>query len=266
MHDGTDDTADDERPGQNRDFVTSLAKGLAVIQAFGPGKARMTLSEVATDTGLTRAGARRLLLTLEDLGFVTHSGRNFSLSPKVLELGFAFLASHNFTGVVQHYLESVTAELQESCSLAVLQDDEVVYVARSAADHRLMSISLSVGSRLPATVTSMGRVLLASKTDEELDALLGGKALERYTERTIVDKTVLKDTLRTVRAAGYCIVDQELEPALRSLAVPVTSTRGEVVAALNVSTNAGRVTVEALEQRFLPVLRRCAAAIRPFMA
>jgi IclR family pca regulon transcriptional regulator len=250
---------------QNRDFVTSLAKGLAVIQVFGPGKARMTLSEVALEARLSRAGARRLLLTLEELGFVNRSGRHFELSPRVLELGFAFLASHNFAGVVQHYLESVTAELQESCSLAVLQGEEIVYVARSAAEHRLMSISLSIGSRLPAAATSMGRVLLATLPDAELDAFLNRIELKRYTERTITDQGVLKETLRTVREAGYCVVDQELEPSLRSLAVPVCSGSGAVVAALNASTNAGRITTEDLEQRFLPVLRRCAEAIRPLM-
>jgi IclR family pca regulon transcriptional regulator len=253
------------RTEQNRDFVSSLAKGLAVICAFGPDKARMTLSEVALETDLSRAGARRLLLTLEELGFVHRNGRYFELSPKVLQLGFAFLASHNFGGVVQHYLEAVTRELQESCSLAVLDGQDVVYVARSAAEHRLMSISLAIGSRLPAALTSMGRILLAALPDAEQDALLAKITLERHTERTIADKAALKETLRSIREHGYCIVDQELEPSLRSIAVPVLSERGEVVAALNVSTNAGRVPMEELIQRFLPVLRRCAESIRPFM-
>ncbi len=259
------ETKQPKTPEQDRDFVTSLAKGLAVIQAFGPGNARMTLSEVAAETDLSRAGARRLLLTLEALGFVKRSGRYFELSPKVLDLGFAFLASHNFSGVVQHHLEAVTRELQESCSLAVLQDQDVVYVARSAAEHRLMSIQLSVGSRLPACVTSMGRVLLAALPDDQLDEFLAKVEIPRYTERTITNKGVLKETLRAVREAGYCILDQELEPSLRSLAVPVQSANGTVVAALNVSTNAGRISIDDLEQRFLPVLQKCAAAIRPFM-
>lgn len=250
---------------QNRDFVTSLAKGLAVIQAFGPGKAHMTLSEVALETGLSRAGARRLLLTLEELGFVHRTGRQFELSPKVLQLGFSFLASHNFGGVVQHYLEEVTRELQESCSLAVLDGQEVVYVARSAAEHRLMSISLAIGSRLPAAVTSMGRVLLAALDDAERDAIIEATSLERHTDRTITDKDALREELRRIREAGYCILDQELEPSLRSIAVPVRSERGDVVAAINVSTNAGRISVDELIERFLPVLQRCAEAIRPFM-
>ncbi|MEX0730088.1 MAG: IclR family transcriptional regulator C-terminal domain-containing protein [Aquisalimonadaceae bacterium] len=262
----SDTDTDSAAAEQNRDFVTSLAKGLAVIQAFGPSKARMTLTEVAAETELSRAGARRLLLTLENLGFVVRGGRYFELSPKVLELGFAFLASHNFAGVVQRHLESVTEELQEACSLAVLQNDDIVYVSRSDASHRLMSISLSVGSRLPAAFTSMGRVLLAAMPDAELDAFLDKADLRRYTERTTTDKATLKEILHTVRATGYCIVDQELEPALRSLAVPVLSAGGSVVAALNVSTNAGRVPIIELEQRYLPVLKRCADAIRPFMA
>lgn len=253
------------RPEQNRDFVTSLAKGLAVIQAFGPQAPRMTLSEVALATDLSRAGARRLLLTLEELGFVARNGRSFELTPKILQLGFAFLASHNFGGVVQHYLEAVTRELQESCSLAVLDGQDIVYVARSAAEHRLMSISLSIGSRLPAALTSMGRVLLAALPEDEQQAALDALTLERHTERTVVDKTLLKAILTSTREQGYCIVDQELEPSLRSIAVPVWSERGDVVAALNVSTNSGRVSIDQLIDRFLPVLRQCAQAIRPFM-
>lgn len=257
------------RPGprkeQNRDFVNSLAKGLAVICAFSPEKPRMTLSEVAQETDLSRAGARRLLLTLEELGFVHRDERQFELSPKVLQLGFSFLASHNFGGVVQHYLEAVTRELQESCSLAVLDGTEVVYVARSAAEHRLMSISLAIGSRLPAASTSMGRVLLAALSQENQDALLAQVELVQHTERTITDKAKLKKTLHAIHQQGYCILDEELEPSLRSIAVPVRSAQGEVVAAVNVSTNAGRVPLEQLTQQFLPVLQRCAEAISPFM-
>src|SRR5699024_7507603 len=144
-----------EAKQQNRDFVTSLAKGLAVIQAFGPDTPRMTLSEVAARTGMSRATARRLLLTLETLGFVRSTARNFELSPQVLDLGYSFLSAHNFTGVIQSLIEAVTRELQESCSVGMLNGEDVVYVARSSAEHRLMSISLSIGSRLPAVTTSM---------------------------------------------------------------------------------------------------------------
>lgn len=250
---------------QNRDFVTSLAKGLAVIQAFGEQTPRMTLSEVAERTGLTRAGARRLLLTLQALGFVQSNGRFFELSPKVLSLGYSFLAAHNFTGVIQGLLEGVTRELNESCSVAMLDGTDVVYVARSAAEHRLMSIGLSVGSRLPALATSMGRAIIAYMPEDERESLLAGAELSAYTERTVTDTDTLRDILARTYKQGYCVVDQELEHSLRSLAVPVCSDTGKVVAAVNVSTNAGRVSKRELLDTFLPVLRRCAEDIRPYI-
>lgn len=254
-----------ESKTQNRDFVTSLAKGLAVIQAFGEDTPRMTLSEVAASTGLTRAGARRLLLTLQDLGFVESTGRYFELSPRVLSLGYSFLAAHNFTNVIQGKLEEVTRKLNESSSVGMLDGQEVVYVARSAADHRLMSIGLSVGSRLPALATSMGRVIVAYLPEEEQEALLESVQLQAYTDRTVTDRDALRSILRRVRKQGYCVVDQELEHSLRSLAVPVYGATGRVVAAVNVSTNAGRVRKRELLTTFLRVLRRCAEDIRPYI-
>ncbi len=250
-----------DKPQQNRDFVTSLAKGLSVIQAFGPQTPRMTLSEVAAQTQLSRAAARRLLLTLQELGFVRSTGRYFELSPRVLGLGYSFLSAHNFTGVIQSLIEGVTRELQESCSVGMLEGDDVVYVARSPAEHRLMSISLSVGSRLPATTTSMGRVLLAHLDAAQLDAFFDTAEIAPSTPRTITDKNALRDVLGDVRQAGYCVLDQELEPALRSLAVPVRTPAGKVVAAVNISTNAGRVPRQTLMKEFLPVLWRCAESI-----
>lgn len=254
-----------EEKQQDRDFVTSLAKGLAVIQAFGPQTPRMTLSEVAAQTGMSRATARRLLLTLEKLGFVYSRGRDFELSPQILDLGYSFLSSHNFTGVIQTLIEGVTRELQESCSVGMLNGEAVVYVARSAAEHRLLSISLSIGSRLPAVTTSMGRVLLAHMEPAAFDAFLRDVEIAPSTPRTITDKAELRRVLDAVRRDGYCIVDQELEPALRSLAVPVRNVAGEVVAAVNVSTNAGRVPRQRLMDNFLPVLRRCAESIGPYI-
>jgi len=254
-----------ETKPQNRDFVTSLAKGLSVIQAFGADTPRMTLSEVAAKTGLTRAGARRLLLTLHELGFVQNNGRYFELAPRVLSLGYSFLAAHNFTNVIQSFLEEVTRQLHESCSVGMLDGEDIVYVARSAADHRLMSIGLSVGSRLPALATSMGRVIVAHMPDEDVEALLGRVSLRPYTDRTVTDADALRGILQRVRKQGYCVVDQELEHSLRSLAVPVYSATGKVVAAVNVSTNAGRVRKRELLTTFLKVLRRCAEDIRPYI-
>src|SRR5699024_4566468 len=225
----------------------------------------MTLSEVAAQTGMSRATARRLLLTLETLGFVQSSGRNFELSPHILDLGYSFLSAHNFTGVIQNLIEGVTRELQESCSVGMLNGKDVVYVARSPADHRLMSISLSIGSRLPAATTSMGRVLLAYMDAAACDAFLDDVEIEPFTPRTITDKHELRKVLNDVRRNGYCVLDQELEPSLRSLAVPVRNPAGQVVAAVNVSTNAGRVPRERLLKTFLPVLQRCAESIGPYI-
>lgn len=250
---------------QDRDFVASLAKGLSVIQAFGQDTPRMTLSEVAVQTGLSRATARRLLLTLQQLGFVHSNGRNFELSPQVLDLGYAFLSAHNFTGVIQAQIERVTQELGESCSVGMLNGNDVIYVARSAAEHRLLSISLATGSRLPAILTSMGRVLLAQLSVDEQAAFLDRVEIQPVTARAVTGKQELLAVLAGVNRDDYCILDQELEPALRSLAVPVRNRDGRVVAAVNVSTNAGRVPMAKLHDEFLPVLRHCAENIGPFI-
>lgn len=250
---------------QDRDFVTSLAKGLAVIQAFGTESPRMTLSEVAARTDMSRATARRLLLTLEKLSFVQSSGRNFELSPHILDLGYSFLSAHNFTGVIQTLIEGVTRELRESCSVGMLNGEDVVYVARSAAEHRLMSIRLSIGSRLPAVSTSMGRVLLAYMEPVTCNRFLDDVDIKPATPRTVTDKDELRRILHSVREDGYCILDQELEPSLRSLAVPVRNPTGDVVAAINASTNAGRIPRDRLLDTFLPVLQRCATSIGPYI-
>lgn len=250
---------------QNRDFVSSLARGLAVIQAFGEDSPRMTMTEVAIQTSMSRATVRRLLLTLETLGFVQNTNKGFELSPRVLQLGYSFLSAHNFTGVIQSMIENVTGELGESCSVGMLLDNNVVYVARSPAKHQLMSINLSVGSRLPATTTSMGRVLLAHMDKMDCNAFLDKADIYPYTSCTITDKNELRKVLNEVRRDGYCVLDQELEPSLRSLSVPVCNPIGQSVAAVNVSTNAGRVSKQQLLQRFLPVLQRCADSIGPYI-
>ncbi len=167
---------------ESRDFVTALASGLEVIQAFDAEHPRMTLSEVASRTGMNRAKARRFLLTLHALGYVRKEQRYFELAPRVLQLGYAFLSANNYQGVIQQYLEEITAETGESSSLGVLDGHDVTYVARSAAKHRLMAITLSVGTRLPAAYTSMGRILLAQLSDEALDRFFGddyARALHR---------------------------------------------------------------------------------------
>lgn len=223
------------KPG-DRDYVGALASGLEVLQAFDGEHPRMTLSEVATRTDMDRAKARRFLLTLHALGFVKRIGRQFELTPRVLQLGYAYQASNQYRAVIQQYLEDITAELGESSSLAVLDGDDVVYVVRSAARHRLMAITLSVGTRLPAAYTSMGRVLLAQLSKEELTAFLERVRLERFTDSSVTDKDALRNAIDQAREQGYSIVDQELDSGLRSVAVPVFAGNGELLGAINIST------------------------------
>lgn len=248
------------------EFIASLAKGLAILHAFGPTQERRTLADLALDTGISRPSVRRLLITLEELGYVQRRGRYFLLTPKVLDIGFAFLASNQFMGVIESYLEDTAEELRESCLLAVLEGEHAVCVARSSGTYRFMSISLTIGQKLPVLVTAMGRVLLAARPESEWEDFLRTYPAKRYTDCTITDVQSLRDVLRTVRTDRYCIVDQELEASLRTLAVPVLSSDGEVKSALAVSTVAGRVSMDELKDRYLPVLQRSADAMRPFMA
>ncbi|MDV6318174.1 IclR family transcriptional regulator C-terminal domain-containing protein [Chromohalobacter sp. HP20-39] len=254
-------TNDEPLKPDDRDFVTALASGLEVIMAFDQAKPRMTLSEVATKTHMNRAKARRFLLTLHALGYVRKQERYFELSPKTLQLGYAFLSANNYRTVIQQHLEDITHQTGESSSLGVLDGDEVTYVCRSAATHRLMAITLAIGTRLPAVATSMGRVLLARLPDDKLDALLATVTLTQHTERTITDKDELRDCLHQVREQGYCIVDQELDSGLRSLAVPAFDAHGKLLGAINVSTNAARIDMTMLTERFLPLLREKAQQI-----
>jgi IclR family pca regulon transcriptional regulator len=249
------------KPG-DRDYVGALASGLDVLQAFDAEHPRMTLSEVAARTDMDRAKARRFLLTLHALGFVKRTGRQFELTPRVLQLGYAYQASNQYRAVIQQYLEDITDELGESSSLAVLDGDDVVYVVRSAARHRLMAITLSVGTRLPAAYTSMGRVLLAQLQKSELAAFLDRVRLEGFTKLSVTDKEGLRAAIDRAREQGFSIVDQELDSGLRSVAVPVFAGSGELLGAINISTNASRVDMETLMEVYLPRLQEAAEAVR----
>jgi IclR family pca regulon transcriptional regulator len=254
-HDGTGNGV------ASSDFVRSLARGLDVIKAFGPENPQMTLSEVARATGLTRAAARRFLLTLAALGYVRSDGRDFSLRPKVLELGYAYLAGLSLNEVAAPHLEDLVAQTRESSSVAVLDGEEIVYVVR-VPTKRIMAASISVGTRFPAHATSMGRVLL----DDQLEGYLKNACLERITKRTVTDPERLRELLRTVRAQGYAMTDQELEEGLRSAAVPLRDGHGTVVAAMNISTHASRVTMEELRRNLLPQVMSAARLIETDMA
>jgi IclR family pca regulon transcriptional regulator len=241
-------------------YVHSLERGLAVIRCFSAERPRLTLSEVARQTGLSRAAARRSLITLHTLGYVGSDDRQFYLTPRVLTLGYAYLSSLSVAEVAQSHLTDLANDVHESCSASVLDGFDIVYVAR-AATKRIMTISLSVGTRLPAYATSMGRVLLAALSDDRLDAYLDAAALTPLTERTIVDRKRLHAELERTRTRGWCLVDQELEHGVRSIAVPVHDAAGRVVAAVNTSAHATRVPLTTLQRSFLPKLRDCAAAI-----
>ncbi|RAR60407.1 MULTISPECIES: IclR family transcriptional regulator C-terminal domain-containing protein [Halomonadaceae] len=245
----------------DRDFVTALASGMEVILAFDDTTPRMTLSEVASKTGMNRARARRFLLTLHALGYVRKQQRHFELAPKVLNLGYAFLSANNYRSVIQQILEDITTECGESSSLGVLDGEDVTYVARSSSRHRLMAITLSVGTRLPAAHTSMGRVLLAQLPDADLDAFLMQVALEPHTDKSITDKAELKRRILDVRKQGYAIADQELDSGLRSVAVPAFDANDRLLGAINISTNAARIDYDTLIRQYLPLLQEKARQI-----
>jgi IclR family transcriptional regulator, pca regulon regulatory protein len=238
-----------------RHHVRSLGRGLAVLRSFNEEHQRLTLSDVARTTGMTRAAARRFLLTLVDLGYVRVEDHRFELTPQVLELGYAYLSSVPLPRLASRHLEDLSRAVQESASVSVLADGDIVYVARVETS-RIMRIDLDIGTRLPAHVTSMGRVLLAELPAEDLDRHLAPHGLGGGPERE-----VLLRTLAQVAADGYALVDQELEPGLRSIAVPIRMPSGRVEAACNVSTHTNRVSIEELRNRILPRLRDAAAAI-----
>lgn len=235
-------------------FMTSLARGLAVIHAFQERKRHLTIAQISHRTEIPRAAVRRCLHTLMKLGYVTADGRTYSLLPKVLTLGHAYLSSTPLAVTAQPILDRLSEQLHEACSMATLEGDEVLYVARSATPQRLISVDLSVGSRLPAYCTSMGRILLAALDDAALDEYLDRADLQIKTSRTLHTPEALRESIKEIRRQGWVIIDQELEVGLRSLAVPLKDSAGQVLAALNVGTHAGRVSRQELETRFLPVL------------
>jgi len=245
-------------------FVQSLARGLSVITAFGPETPALTLSDVARSTGLTRAGARRFLLTLADLGYVRTDGKLFELTPRVLDLGYAYLSSLSLPGIAEPHLERLVQETGESSSMSVLDGSDIVYVARVPTS-RIMTVAINVGTRFPAYATSMGRVLLAGLADDDLAGYLDRVELARLTEQTVPSVADLRARLEEVRRQGYALVDQELEPGLRSVAVPVRDRQGRVVAAVNVSSHVSRITKDKARRQFLPPLLSCAARIEADM-
>jgi IclR family transcriptional regulator, pca regulon regulatory protein len=248
------------RTAEKRPPLESFARGLAVIQAFGAHQPSPTLSDLSRATGLPRATIRRCVQTLVELGFAQSTGRQFSLNPKILKLGFAYLSSAPLPRLAQRYLDQISDRLNESSSVSVLEGDEVVYVAR-ASTTRIMAVDLSVGSRLPAFCTSMGRVLLAALPQGEVRARMEKVTRQSFTPSTITGIEDLLSQLELVRRQQFAIVDQELEIGLRSIAVPVRAEGARVVGAINVSTHAARVSLEQLRGPVLQILRSAAAEL-----
>jgi IclR family transcriptional regulator, pca regulon regulatory protein len=247
-------------PARNSDFVQSLDRGLAVIRAFGPDRERLSLSEVARATGLTRAAARRFLLTLVKLGYVRNDGREFSLRPRVLELGYAYLSGLALPEVAAPHMEELVARLHESSSISVLDGLQIVYVVR-VPTKRIMTVAISVGTRFPAYATSMGRVLLADLPGDALERYLAEAAFERLTAHTVTKPDTLRSIVREVAAQGYAIVDQELEEGLRAVAAPIRGAADVGTAAINVSAHASRVSMAAMRGQILPALLETARQI-----
>jgi len=242
-----------------QDYVQSFARGLAVIRSFSEDASAQTLADVARATGLPRATVRRLLLTLEQLGYVRSTGSTFELTPRVLDLGYAYLSSLNVQSIAQPYLEAFSEKFGEASSVSVLDDTDVVYVARVPAK-RIMAVSIGLGSRFPAFQTSMGRVLLAELEDDQIVERMQRSNRSRTTPHTVSTPEELLERIAEVRRQGWALVDQELELGVRSLAAPLRDKNG-VVAAMNVSTHAGRTSLDELMQRFLPELLETARSI-----
>ena len=248
------------------DFVTALARGLEVITCFGAGFSRMTLTEVAARTGLSRGTARRFLLTLEKLGYAASDGKLFWLTPKVLALGNAYLASFDLGDAVRGILRRVAERVGDSCSMAVFENGYAAYVARVEAPRAFATtLNLNVGSYLPAYCSSLGRVLLAGLSDADIDSWLARQSLEPVTEKTITDPAELRAAILQVRKQGYAIINGEMELGLRSLAVPVMDRQGRVIAALNTATLTARTSLDQLRRVSLPALREAAVELAQMM-
>ena len=238
----------------NPDFVLSLARGIQVIEAFQGARDGLTVSEIAGRTRLSRAAVRRILITLEILGYAGRNGATFHLTSRILRLGFSFVTSNSLAVMALPILDQLSARIHESCSVSVLEGDQIVYVARSAPK-RVMTIDLGVGSRLPAYCTSMGRVLLGAVEENELEHYLLSTPVDSLTPKTCTDINELQVIIHRARRDGYALVDEELELGLRSIAVPVTSRTGKVLAAMNSGVSASRVSVEQMTGEILPALK-----------
>jgi IclR family pca regulon transcriptional regulator len=256
----TEFVADGPRANNSDEFVQSLARGLSVIKAFDSNKSALTLSEVAAIAQLPRAAARRFLRTLVELDYMHFDGKQFRLLPRVLELGYAYLSSVGLPQVAQRHMEMVSNQVHESCSMAVLDGTDIVCIARVHA-RRIMSMWFNVGTRFPAYVTSMGRVLLGQQPEEWLADYLATASMPALTPRSVTDPKRLRAEIERARTNGYCIVDQELEIGIRTMAVPIHDPSGKVVAAIDLSAHASRGKIEVAKRELLAPLQLAAKAV-----
>jgi IclR family pca regulon transcriptional regulator len=242
------------------DFIEALARGLDVLRGFAPGRPRMTLSEVATAAGLARPTARRILITLEELGYVRGDDAGFTLTPRVLELGMAYVGSQNLWELAEPHLRRLVAHTRESCSIAQLDGSDIVYVARVAVP-KLVALAVTIGTRFPAAQTSLGKVLLAALDPAELDRVLATPSRSGLEARWRPERDELDAVLRDVRARGFAVTDQDLALGIRSVAAPIRNGAGRTVAAVNVNAHAAETSVEHLVDHHLPLLLSAASAI-----
>jgi IclR family pca regulon transcriptional regulator len=247
------------------DFVQSLDRGIAVIRSFSADAPRQTLADVSRATGLTRATCRRLLLTLVELEYACTDGKHYELAPRVLEIGYAYLASLQLNEIAQTFIERLSVNVHESSSISVLDDTDVVYVAR-VPTKRIMTVAIGLGSRFPAYQTSMGRVLLAELDDNRVRDVWERSDRSRATDRTIDEIEDLLAALADVRRQGWALLDQELEIGVRSIAAPIRDSAGRAIAAVNVSTHAGRTDLDQLHEFFVPPVIETARQISEALA
>lgn len=254
--------ASEFRTGIKRaDFVSAFARGLDLIRIFDADHPRLSIATAADATGMNRAATRRFLLTLVELGYASSDGEMFELTPKVLELGHSYLSTWRITDLVRPGLQTVVDRLKENCSMGVLDGGDVVYIARVEARRIVQSAIISVGSRIPATVASMGRILLAGRDPAFVEEFLKRHPLRAFTDATVTDRSAYLAILAQVREQGWCLVDSEFEQGLRSVAVPITDPAGNVVAAINVGAPISRATAQDMIEQFLPHLQEASRVI-----
>nr|MDT0658585.1 IclR family transcriptional regulator C-terminal domain-containing protein [Micromonospora sp. DSM 115978] len=242
------------------DFIEALARGLDVLRCFQPRQPQMTLSEVAAATGLARPTVRRILLTLDELGYVATVERGYRLTPRVLELGMAYISSQGLWELARPHLEKLVAQNNESSSMAQLDGSDIVYVARVAVP-KIITLAVTVGTRFPAPATSLGKVLLAGLPPEQVRRVLAEPSRSGILARWQPTSEELESALREVRARGWALTDEQLAPGIRSVAAPVRDGEGRVIAAMNVTVHAAETSVEVLTEHHLPLLLRAAAEV-----